>query len=997
MSWLIVPALKDGNSLALVSSDALLRILATLKEQYVEIKNRSALELLDLLLSNPDQYRNSIGVAASLIGGVSVDEIMAYWAELKAKYESDMVQRLILLSRTFDQLRTDTTGLVKYVDWKPLNRDVDRILTPNPSVTLSVQASASLSFEFEALPEPPALPSDVKASLGTEALVRMAFKGGLSIGGKAAMAGGPLLVNLTGSVTREVDADLYFLENGDTVFGVALADNLQALLVKDTASPFQVDGLARLIDQEALYCLKLRAEGNLVFGASLAMGQTFSLGNQVSASIGATIGYRLTKTGTFEYLLAGHEVEGEKAIAIHIRRSRAKESAISESLGLEMDPRALAKELTANIEKYFGKAESAVKEFGELLPGSDLVNSELSKLIDDIFQNAESVKPMIRSLVGLDPNQTPEEVLRDLVIGKIETAAETWSDDIESATAAIAQQIIDKLPPYAINLPALRDTVMAAVNKALVRKRELLLNAVEGKISSSTEFKRIAKQLNQAGAVVSVVFNDIQDAIDRVSGALRQLFDRVQARIAEMRGYLEAITTKTVSLRIASQTTQKQQDGLDLRFDLFPGRKGAQEVLSAILVGDMNQVTTIINGQGAQPAAVARAGSYTIYQSTNVAVASDFVLWNFQLGSKSILDADVKWVVGLDSTITAMSTASYKVQNASLKEKSTVGLVENCDLFFVDKRRTLSLGLTISNEDEEMSLDEVKAFFAGVVARHLLSQSVVDKAIERFRQEGKNKTRKGRLDIGLTLNGDQLSRLLSVVEPMRTATQSAENDAECRLPRVKCVGEYPKQGCSWVLNTLAEIQAEVLTNYHADKVLIDRLNKLIKVVEIPGGLVGAIKQMTPERLQNLYGAYHIYQSHLPYSDEFGYLNDLSMLEYRRHAAMAMYEILAHMKALVDTSVGATRGAVTKVGDWTPEKLQAQQYRIAQLVPIWWLWSHEWKNWAFLTNDMRATTIAFLESWVTLARGPDGEGEAPVVWASISLARENGNLVPVLLT
>ncbi len=67
------------------------------------------------------------------------------------------------------------------------------------------------------------------------------------------------------------------------------------------------------------------------------------------------------------------------------------------------------------------------------------------------------------------------------------------------------------------------------------------------------------------------------------------------------------------------------------------------------------------------------------------------------------------------------------------------------------------------------------------------------------------------------------------------------------------------------------------------------------------------------------------------------------------------------------------------------------------MPIWWNWTGEWKHFFMLTDEMRPSTLSVLESWVGLARGPDGEGTSPLLWASINLDTGNGKHSPVLLT
>lgn len=977
MSWLVTPSIKDPLLVNLASSIELLRLLSTLKEEYEGVKNRSAIELLDWLLEDPGKYKASIGAAISKITQMPIADVMATWAELKKKYDAPQIQRLILLSRSFEQLKSDSLGLEKHLTWKPLSKDISTTSVPAKATKLDIGASVSASFEFEALPATPNLPVDVPPSLKGESLVRMSFEGALGLsaklGAKLAVSGGVLQGELGASGAGNLDAELYFLENGDTLFGIALAENLAALLAQNgSGMPFSATGLARLIEREGLYCLKFQAKGQLAFSGSVTLGQTFELGSQIKASIGASLGYRLTKTGTFDYLLAAHNVDGEPAIAIQIKRANARETLQSQSLGLELDPRALAKSLAPLVEDKLGKAEAALKEFSEFLPGSDFLSNTLEKLIQDEFDNQPALQGMLRSLVGIDPEKTPEKVLRDLIIGKIETSSMTWSEALDQAVVSIIQDVTNALPPAAKEVSGLKEVIQAAVSAALEKVQFALSEKVEEKITDTNAYKKLAEKLNEAGAGIGKTVSTIEKGVEQTTAGIRAQLNRMQQVISEMRGYLEAVTTKTVSLRIASEKLDKYEDTLNLRFDLFPHRDGAEEILSAILCGEMNQVSALIDRQTGLPAVIARSGDFTTYQTHKQTSSTDLVLWNFQLGSQSILEHTIKWQIGVDGSITAMTQGSFEKINNSLKERDIVRLVDNADLFFSKNRRTVSIGLTVSHEDESMSESEVSNFFAGAVARKLLPQSVAVKAVASFNALSAKNTRKGRLDIGLTLGQQQLQRMFDAVAAMKEPVVCDEFDSVCRrLPCVQCQGTAPRQGCVWVLDTVAGIQADVLQQHHSDQVTIKRLLKIAEALGKPGDLASAIKLMTPGKPQTMW-------------PEFA-LEDLSLLEYRRYGAMALYEILCRMKALAELPETLTLDATPKaIPGWTKETLSAQQQRISGLMPIWWHWTGEWKHSFMLTDKMRASTLSLLESWVTLAKGPDGEGAAPLLWASISL-------------
>ncbi len=99
MSWLVIPSIKDPLLVNLASTIPLLRVLSTLKVEYEGAKNRSPIELLDWLLADPAKHKDTIGQAVSKISGRPLEDVMADWEELRKKYETPQIQRLVLLSR----------------------------------------------------------------------------------------------------------------------------------------------------------------------------------------------------------------------------------------------------------------------------------------------------------------------------------------------------------------------------------------------------------------------------------------------------------------------------------------------------------------------------------------------------------------------------------------------------------------------------------------------------------------------------------------------------------------------------------------------------------------------------------------------------------------------------------------------------------------------------------------------------------------------------------
>ncbi len=478
----------------------------------------------------------------------------------------------------------------------------------------------------------------------------------------------------------------------------------------------------------------------------------------------------------------------------------------------------------------------------------------------------------------------------------------------------------------------------------------------------------------------------------------------MQKRISRLQDALQTATEKTLALRISSERREKKEESLDLLFYLYPERDSAaaQEALNAIILGKMNNVIAQIanSSTSSNPAVVGMNGGYTIYESLTQTSTSELILWSINLGTRSIIDADVRLSVNLDGTIVAQSEAEYARIQTSNKEKRTLSFIESSEMIFAEHKNSINIGLTVSHEDEELKVDEVSEFFHGLVRRNLLAEDVVVNAISILSKSSGRNAVKGRLDVGLTLTNAHLRAMLGSVESMYTKQICDSNELICKTPSVTCPEGAGKKGCHWVLNTVSEITAQVVSEQHGDKNFVERLKDVLEVLELEGGLANGIRIMSPGMADKYSHEYELFENELHYYSDFAdMLGDLSFLEYRRYGAMALYEILAHVKALTEigSSIDPASKSIQPIDGMTVSELKAHQYRIARILPVWWLWGHEWRNWAFLTDEMRSLNVALFESWVNLAKGPDQEGETPLLWASISLPDANNILVPTMLT
>jgi len=1011
MSWLTIPAVGANTRLPVALNGAieLIKLIGGLKDTINDLSTRNAVELLDELAAKPVDPTDPVVIAVTAITSRSVEDVIKDWKQFRDKYNGIHGEKLRSLARNFKELKGEFSHLPKIVEWKIIDSDIDTSRTLNANTQLSFKSASEASIDIEACAAIPALPTELMLARDDKAVIRIGVDGRLELQGKLGFSAGAVAGHAAAAALGQADLDMYFLEEPDTHFGVAAAQNIKNTVSAVSAagisidSPLNVEQLGSLLHTHDMHCMKISGEGTLMFDARLGLAKTFSIGEQVAVKAGMEVTSTITEQGAFDYLFAADVISGEKAIAVQVKRVHEQEKSSGIAFGIEVDPRNLFKKVQPLIEEHLGNASDALDEFKEFLPGSIDLNKELARLIDKHLDKPE-LNSKIKVLVGIDSSSSPEEALRDRIIGIIETSADGWSEQVSAAVPGIVNKLVAGLGRLSAVMPDMQAELENIVLETLELKQDLLKKKITQTVTTSQVYKRIAEKLEKAGVAITQDISSKQKKIEAITSAAIELLSRLQKRISRMQDALQTATEKTVALRLASERRETKEESLDLLFYLYPERDpaAAQEALNAIVLGEMNNVIAQIakSSSSPSPAVIGMNGGYRIYERLTDTSSSELILWSFNLGTKSIIDADVRLSVDLDGTIVAQSEAEYTRIQTSNKEKRTLSFIESTEMIFAEHKKTINIGLTVSHEDEELKVNEVSEFFNGLVRRNLLDHSVVVDAINTLSRSNGRNAIKGRLDVGLTLTTTHLTSMLKNVESMCTKEICDSNELKCKTPSVTCPNGAGKKGCHWVLNTVSEITAQVVSEQHGDKNFIERLKDVLEVLEIEGGLANGIRIMSPGMADKYSNDYDLYENELHYYSDFvDMLGDLSFLEYRRYGAMALYEILAHIRYL--TEIGSTikpeSASIQKIAGMTVSELKAHQYRIARILPVWWLWGHEWKNWAFLTDEMRSLNVALFESWVSLAKGPDQEGEAPVLWASISLPDANNVLVPTMLT
>jgi len=306
MSWLAIPAVGTINKLSVTLNGTieLIKLIGGLKDRIDDLSTRNAIDLLDELAAKPVNPDDPVVIAVDAITNGQVEDIIKDWKQLRDKYNGIHGLKLRSLARNFKELNGEFSHLPKIIEWKIIDSDIDSSRSLNADTRFSLKSASEASIDIEAYAAIPPMPTELMLARGDKAVIRIGVDGKLELQGKLGFSAGAVAGHVATEALGQAELDMYFLEEPDTHFGVAAAQNIKSTLSAVSAagisfdSPLSVEHLSSLLHTQDMHCMKISAQGTLMFDARLGLAKTFSLGEQIAVKAGMEVASTITEKGS---------------------------------------------------------------------------------------------------------------------------------------------------------------------------------------------------------------------------------------------------------------------------------------------------------------------------------------------------------------------------------------------------------------------------------------------------------------------------------------------------------------------------------------------------------------------------------------------------------------------------------------------------------------------------------------------------------------------------
>lgn len=760
MSWLE----KNGAAIAALHDDLSLMVAISIVREHHQSKGiKHDFGSIAQSLNALSQDDGEAQALKSRLANKSLDvaKVIAQWEKFKISSGDGLSDKYSALVYSLNELKTPQPGVSSTIIW-PLIEQGDPNAAIPTSTKLELNFSSNAKLEIEAGPSkekdslPKAFPKDFSIP-GSQRLVRLGAEGLV----KAELgANVPLGVfNAGGGVEGELKAALnwYFANDAQKVFVSAIADSLEQL-----TSPFDLSELRDLFGntQTPLACLAFQMDGTQSFKGSMKVSKAaLPLAGAAMVGVDASFEYRVKRGGEYRYLM--HD-DGNGSLVLSVRRSRLKEQGRSSSIQLEFDFTSLYSQLFKIVLDSTDKMLAIIEEMQSILPRDDVLRVDVTDWLDEKLEDS-SHKDLIKAAIGFDPEKKADQLLAEMIMSEVETSTARWNDKADAATEGVVDKVLAKLGVTGQTAQQVRGLILPKAEEVIDKENARLNDKVRHLIEDDERWKKLTGLMAEVGKDVDQHITNLNDRFNAIIGPMREVTNTFQKQVTKVRDALQVAAESKLKLKWTREQSTSESIAVDLRLRFLNTGDDANDLYLQMLTGSLDALTSAVNGDIPSTDVELIDGELTQLIKSDDARGFEIGLFGITSRATRSLDIDAEYSVNSNGDVCVMSRAEIAASRAVLGEDRRLAFVNVFELATAESSKSLSLDLTLSQSDDDVTLKDVKGFFASLEQGGLLANGVTTKAIERLNnisEQVPGAKVKGKLDVGFGLSGEQIDTLL---------------------------------------------------------------------------------------------------------------------------------------------------------------------------------------------------------------------------------------------
>lgn len=861
--------------------------------------------------------------------GIDVDQVKEQFALFRGLIESQIPEKYRALTYPLGSLETPPEGASRLIEWPVLELEGGPDMPELETVTFSLSATTGMTIDFEALPKkwPNGVPDDLPS-----AQIRIGLKGALSAeaGAELPFTGGGAKLGVEGSV--ETTFNWYFRNESTLRYATALANDLKQL-----CSPFDLKELDERLNRDGtprLAAMQMALKGELGIGGEMAIVTPLTIG-ALPASVDLKFSYRARRRGHYRYVVYGN---GGTVVRLQRGTGRSDETTLSFAPELDLTP--VYTKFRPLLQERLAEAAGVIEKFDDILSRDFDLHESIADQLEQLLEGLEE-KALIKAVLGFDPERSASQILADRLMTEVETTVERWSDDIQKSAVRVVEKAVDSLglPPALIG--SFRDDLIAQAVAALSKEGQRL----EARVTELVEdrgFPALADALNKIDGIDAHVRKSVSGAQNRVKeliDPIRKVLAGYQKEIAKLRAALEKATEMKLAAEFTQMQSIKAQEDAELALRFPRVDEEAERLYREMMTGSVERLHKVLGNPATSDIAEVLDCRLKRVVGLDRSQGLKAIVFGMEFGSTGRFSSDTEYEVNGAGDVTLVSRARIERCRKSLTEGRCINFVNVFALAAAKQTRDLSISLSLSQNDEDLSVDDVKGFFSGMEKRGLLGRGATRRALDLLRElddDDPSTPVKGKLDIEFMMNGDRVPGLLGlgIHDEVVSADSTVLRLAAAELKTAAMDMDY--------------------FNYKLGRVALGRMKENFPklIPELPADFVEAVVVLDDEMLERVKQDIDV-----KHEEVGGPLNeDIDLVyQYHRHA-QNMVRLVSLMRAVYLSQGGAQ--------PWELEAYQKAQKDIDDCLRGWLKIETKW--FVLLDEKVRPLTIAFIRILARLA-------------------------------
>jgi hypothetical protein len=866
--------------------------------------------------------------------GITSDELerlVALYGRLKRQLGSTRLGEFL---QPLGDLCPRQAELLKFPFDHPFS--VDSPATPDLSLRLGVKGSTEAAVSpcpggtgelLGRVPpdrRPVAFTFNAEVQTDARADLQVAF---LSLGANAAAAANASLT-------------YYLLDPPATPWGVALVSDLERL----ATSPFDLKGLAGLLERGELHGLTLAARGDLSYGGRIGLATPLSLFSKVGTELGAGIGFTARRSGEFE-LAVSRDPDRAGRVRVGLQRKRGQAFEHSASLSAGMDFTALYQELRPSIAQHLSRAQAVIQDLEPYTQPSALLRERARAWLDSEVDEA-ALRELALAALGVDPTKPVQELIPQMLSDAVESSAAKWEADLDRATTQVAEQLIARLGlkgrPEAQRLRDLSAEVLKQWDEEVTPK-------LADYVAKKANFQRVAEALQELGVKVN---SAARKADDRLA-ALRALLKRYQANLGRLYQAVQSAAEVKLAARLGSNRSAGSGQELELALSLDPAAPEAARALRQVMIGQPAPLFDALADAGL-PGVELVEGAFSGFVQRSASRGLELVLMDLSLQTSSLLSTRTRYRINADGDLSIYSSVDAEGRITLPWERRTFSFAENYSFASAGRTGSLALSVVASHQEQDWSAQEARELVGSLRDQGLLSGATAEAVLGYF-QDHSTHLKGAELSLRMNLGRAEVLAML----------REGESDQALR-------------------EATSRVAAGELARAYRDLKGSERAKRFLAALNengVPGDWPAAILAMTPLQARNLLGPINepadlLAFGYRDFNSRFDLGSALSELQNLHQAALALGDTLVALRQLYAIGSGLpTEGLSREQAQALIQRVDEIQERVRGSLRFWfsvWLQGPETLFRVFFDERIRPYSAAFMRSLVQLA-GIQGNG------------------------